>query len=176
MIPILGAELVAPLIGFDATFIFVLITFFILYLIFKKFFFEKVRGFMLAREQKVIDSFDNAAAVNVQAEERLLAYTKKMEEAEFERRDILKEAKAKADHRAQAILAEANERAAEVIKQAEAEIERERHIAVETMRDQVAMLAVLAAEKIIEKQLDEKEQMILIDEIIAGSGQISWIH
>jgi F-type H+-transporting ATPase subunit b len=176
MIPILGAELVAPLIGFDATFIFVLITFFILYLIFKKFFFEKVRGFMLAREQKVIDSFDNAAAVNVQAEERLLAYTKKMEEAEFERRDILKEAKAKADHRAQTILAEANERAAEVIKQAEAEIARERQIAVETMRDQVAMLAVLAAEKIISKQLDEKEQMVLIDEIIAGNGQSSWIH
>jgi F-type H+-transporting ATPase subunit b len=176
MIPILGAELVAPLIGFDATFIFVLITFFILYLIFKKFFFEKVRGFMLAREQKVIDSFDNAAAVNVQAEERLLEYTKKMESAEFERREILKDAKTKADLRAQSIIAEANERAAEIARQAEAEMERERQVAVEAMRDQVAMLAVLAAEKIIEKQLNEKDQLTLVDEIIKGNGQGAWTH
>ncbi|MDR0875091.1 MAG: F0F1 ATP synthase subunit B [Clostridiales Family XIII bacterium] len=176
MIPILGAELVAPLIGFDATFIFVLITFFILYLIFKKFFFEKVRDFMQAREQKVIDSFDNAAAVNVQAEERLLEYNKKLESAEFERRDLLKDAKTKADLRAQTIISEANDRAAEIVRQAEAEIERERQIAVEAMRDQVAMLAVLAAEKIIEKQLDEEGQMLIIDEIIKGSGQDSWTH
>ncbi|GHU63962.1 ATP synthase subunit b [Clostridia bacterium] len=176
MTPIVGAELVAPLIGFDATFIFVLITFLILYLIFKKFFFEKVHNFMAAREQKVIDSYDNAAEVTRQADELLAQYTEKLEKAEFERREILKEAKARAEQRAQGILAEANERAAEIAKAAAAEIERDRQIAVETMRDQVAMLAVLAAEKIIEKQLDEKDQMALVDEILGGSGQDAWTH
>jgi F-type H+-transporting ATPase subunit b len=176
MTPILGAELVAPLIGLDWTFVFVLVTFVILYFILKRFFFDKIHDFMQAREQKVIDSFDNAAAVNVQAEERLLEYSKKLESAEFERRDILKEAKTKADLRAQTIISEANDRAAEIVRQAEAEIERERQIAVEAMRDQVAVLAVLAAEKIIEKQLDEKEQLHLVDEIIKGNGQGTWTH
>lgn len=177
MTPILGAHLVAPLIGFDWTLVFVLITFVILYLIYKKFFFEKVHNFMQAREQKVIDAFDSADAVTAQANELLAEYTKKLENAEFERRDILKDAKAKADSRAQSIINEANERAAEIKKQAENEIERERRIAVEAMRDQVAMLAVLAAEKIIEKQLDEKEQMGLVDEIINSTGQGgAWTH
>ena len=176
MTPILGAQLVAPLIGFDWTLVFVLITFVILYLLYKKFFFEKVHNFMQAREQKVIDAFDNAEAVTVQANELLAEYTKKLENAEFERREILKDAKAKADLRAQTIVSEANDRATEIVKQAEKEIEREKQIAVEAMRDQVAMLAVLAAEKIIEKQLDEKEQLGLVDEIINGTGQGVWTH
>ena len=176
MTPIIGAHLVAPLIGFDWTLVFVLITFVILYLLFKKFFFEKVHNFMQAREQKVIDAFDNADAVTVQANELLAEYTKKLENAEFERREILKDAKTKADLRAQTIVSEANERAADLVKQAEKEIEREKQIAVEAMRDQVAMLAVLAAEKIIDKQLDEKDQLGLVDEIINGTGQGVWTH
>ena len=176
MTPIIGAKLVAPLIGFDWTLVFVMITFLILYLIFKKYFFEKVHNFMQAREQKVIDAYDNADAVTIKANELLAEYTKQLENVEFERRDILKDAKAKADQRAQTIIAEANERAAEIKKQADNEIEREKQIAVETMRDQVAMLAVLAAEKIIEKQLDEKEHMGLVEDIINGKGQGIWTH
>jgi len=44
------------------------------------------------------------------------------------------------------------------------------------MRDQVAMLAVQAAEKIIEKHLDEKEHMTLIDEIIGDDQSKTWTH
>lgn len=169
-------ELVAPLIGFDWTFVMVLVTFFVLYLIVKKFFFEKIHDFMQAREQKVKDQFDNAAEAERQAEANLAEYTDRLEGIEVERRGIVKDAKALAEKRAEQIIAEANEEAARIIKQAENEIERERLAFADSMRDQVAMLAVYAAEKIIEKELDEKGQLSLIDGIIGQDGGGAWKH
>jgi len=169
-------ELVAPLIGFDWTFVMVLVTFFVLYLIVKKFFFEKIHDFMQAREQKVIDQFDNAAEAEKQAEEHLAEYTDKLEGIEVERRGVIKDARSLAEKRAEQIVAEANEEAARIIKQAENEIERERAAFADSMRDQVAMLAVYAAEKIIEKELDEKDQLSLIDGIIGQDGGEAWRH
>ena len=169
-------ELVAPLIGLNWTLVMVLVTFLVLYLIVKKLFFEKIHDFMMAREQKVKDQFDNAEAANKLAEENLSEYRAKLESVEIERRSVIKDAKALADQRSQQIINEANERAAEIIKQAEKEAERERASLVETMREQVAMLALFAAEKIIEKQLDEKEQILLIDDIIKQDGGEAWKH
>jgi F-type H+-transporting ATPase subunit b len=166
----------APLIGFDWTFVMVLITFAVLYLILKKFFFEKIHNFMQVREQKVIDQFDNAEAANKLADERLADYNEKMAAVEIERRSILKDAKSAADQRAQKIAQEANERAADIVRQAEKEVERERAVAVEAMHDQVAMLAIYAAEKILAKQLDEKEQLLLIDELLKEGGAETWTH
>jgi F-type H+-transporting ATPase subunit b len=169
-------EVVAPLISFNWSLVMILITFLILYLIVKKFFFEKIHDFMEAREQKVKDQFTNAEAVEKQAEENLAKYETKLEGIEGERREALKDAKIHADKRAQQVIDEANERADEIIRKAEIQIERERALFVETMRDQVAMLAVQAAEKIIEKQLDEKEHLALIDEIIGEDKNKTWTH
>jgi len=173
-----GGETVytTSLIGFDWTFVMILISFAVLYLFMKKFFFEKIHDFMQAREQKVIDQFDNAAAAQKQAEESLAEYSEKLAKIENERRSILKEAKASSDRRAQEILTEANEKAAEIIRQAQKESEREQEVALEAMRDQVALLAVTAAEQILKKKLDAGEQSLLVDELIEESKSGKWIH
>ena len=169
-------ELVAPLISFNWTLVMVLITFFVVYLLVKKFFFEKIHNFMEAREQKVKDQFDSAENAEKLAEEHLNEYKEKLDGIETERIELVKDAKTIADQRAAQIIEEANVRAKEIIEQAEIRIERERELFVQTMRDQVAMLAVYAAEKIIEKQLDEQEQMSLIDDIIKQGKDEKWTH
>jgi F-type H+-transporting ATPase subunit b len=169
-------ELVAPLIGFDWTLLMVLITFGILYFILKKYFFDKVHSFMEAREQKVIDSFDNAAKTSADADAKLAEYNAKLEAAEGERREIIKSAKAAADKRAGVIIDEANEKASSIIKQAEKEAEREKAAAVMEMKEHLALLAVYAAEKILEKELDESAQQNIIDGIIKEAGEDKWIH
>ena len=165
-------EIVAPLISFDWTLGMFVITFIVLYLIMKKFFFEKVRKFMDARTQKVIDQFDSAEAAEKQAEEHLVEYKSKLKSAEIERRNALKDAKSLADVRAEQIIKEAKEQAGEIIKQARNEMEQERALFDESMRDHVAMLAILAAEKIIEKELDEEEHMHLIDEVLKENAEV----
>ena len=153
----------------------VLITFLVLYLIVKKFFFEKIHDFMEAREQKVRDQFESAAAAERLAEEHLLEYNNKLDGIESERFDTIKSAKELADKRAQQIINEAEEKAQDMIRQAQIEIERERELFYETMKNQVAMLAIDAAEKIIEKQLDVNEQMSLVDGIIKQESE-QWTH
>ena len=167
-------EVVAPLIGLDWTLVMVLVTFLVLYLILKKFLFEKVHNFMQAREQKVKDQFDNAEAANNLAEQHLAEYKEKLDNIEIERRGVLKDARTTADQRAHEIIKEANERAAEIVRQAGFDAERERIKLAEEMRREIAMLALYAAEKIIEKELDDKEQMLLIDEIIEHNDGITW--
>ena len=159
-------EIVAPLISFNWTLVMVVITFLVLYLIVKKFFFEKVRNFMLAREQAVKDQFDSAEAAERLAGENLAKYEAKLEGVKDERRAALKEAREIADRRAEQIINEAHARAEQIIKETEAKVEQERAQFSESMRDQIAMLAVYMAEKIIEKQLDESDHIALIDDII----------
>ena len=162
------------LIEFTPTFFMNMLTLLILFLILKKFFFEKVRNFMLAREQKIKDSFDNADKINAEAENKLEVYNDKIVGIEQERSDILKESKKKADDQAKQIIDEASEKAHRIIMDAEKEIERERTNAMDDMKEQIALLSVYAAEKILEKQIDAKEQQNIIDGIIEEAGNTKW--
>ncbi|MDR1796121.1 MAG: F0F1 ATP synthase subunit B [Clostridiales Family XIII bacterium] len=164
------------LIGFDWTFVMILISFAVLYFVFKKYFFDRVHGFMEARAQKVQDQFDSAEAKEQEAEGHLAEYKGKLDGVELERREILKQAKAKADARAAEIVSEANDKAQAILAKAEKDIERERKEAAEAMKDQVALLAIYAAERILEKELDEKQQLKFVDEILKESGVETWTH
>jgi F-type H+-transporting ATPase subunit b len=151
-----------------------LITLIVLYLILRKFFFEKVRNFMLAREQSVQDSFDNAEHVNSLADEKLREYNEQLAEIDAKSRDVLRESKQRADARAQEIIEEANRKAGDMLLQTQREIERERLRALDEMKDQIASLAIFAAEKILERELDHSRHAALIDSVIAQVGSSEW--
>jgi F-type H+-transporting ATPase subunit b len=152
----------------------VLITFVVLYLILKKYFFQKVRDFMLAREQKVKDSFDSAEAANQIAEGRLAEYNQQLEEIESQRRETLQRAKKDADDLSQNIINEAEEKAAKLINRAQTEIEREKERALADMRQQISLLAVYAAERIIESNLDREGQQAIIDGVLEEASGAAW--
>jgi F-type H+-transporting ATPase subunit b len=164
----------APLISISWTLVMVLITFLVLYLILRKFFFEKLHNFMQARTQKVTDAFDNADAVTRVAEELLAEYNSKLEEIEGERRDVLREAKLQADENAREVLRTAEEQAQKIISRAQAEIINEKERALSDMRDQIAVLSVYAAEKILEQQIDAGQQQLIIDKAIKEAGATNW--
>ncbi|MDR0817330.1 MAG: F0F1 ATP synthase subunit B [Clostridiales Family XIII bacterium] len=155
-----------PLVGFSWTLVMVLITFVVLYFVLKKFLFTRVHDYMLAREQKIIDAFENAADVNRAAEERLNEYNAKLEDIAKERREMLSAAKLKADEFAQLTVQDAEKKAAGLLHSARDEITREKERAIQDMREQVSMLAVYAAEKIIEQKLDAPAQQAIVDGVI----------
>ena len=98
----------------------------------------------------------------------------KIADIEGEGREIIKNAKQKADAQAKDIIEEANRQAAEMLKRAEEEIEREKLRAMADMKVQIANLAIFAAEKIIEKQLDYAGQQEMIAGIIEQAGKAEW--
>jgi F-type H+-transporting ATPase subunit b len=167
-------ELVQPLIGFDWTFVMVAITFIVLLLILRKYFWAKLRAFMQAREQKIVDGFDNAAEANRVANARLDEYNAKIADIKSERRDILADAKRKADENSKEIVKQAEEKAQQILQQASEQIESEKERALSDMREQIGMLAVYAAEKIIEKQLDPVGQQAIVDNALKEAETREW--
>jgi len=167
-------EIYTGLIEFNWTLLFVWLTFGVLYLILKKKFFVKVHDFMVARENMVKDSIENAEQVNLVALRKMDAYDKKIADIEGEGREIIKIAKIKADAQSRVILDEANVKVAILMKQAEEEIQREKLRAVGEVKHQIAGLALLAAEKILEKELDQTGQDELIAGILDKAGKSEW--
>ena len=150
------------------------ITVLVLYLILKHFFFEKVHKFMEARKAAVQDNLDRAKATEEEAQALLSEYQATLSNAEEEKRAIIKEAKAEADRRADAIVGEAKIQAQRIVSEAHENMRAEEEKAVVQLKKEVSSLAVLAAERIMQRELDEKSQQALVDQVLEEAAREKW--
>ena len=155
------------LIEINWSIIMIWITVIVLFLVLKKFFFEKVKNFMETRSNSIQDAFDSAEAVNRRADEKMQNYTKRIANVEAEGREIIRDAKIKADAQAREIIEDANKQATEIMNKAEKNIEREK-------RKEVAALAMLAAERIVEREIQNIGQDEIVDEVINKARSTGW--
>ena len=162
------------LIEINWSIIMIWITVIVLFLVLKKFFFEKVKNFMETRSNSIQDAFDSAEAVNRRADEKMQNYTKRIAYVEAEGREIIRDAKIKADAQAREIIEDANKQATEIMNKAEKNIEREKQKAMEEMRKEVAALAMLAAERIVEREIQNIGQDEIVDEVINKARSTGW--
>ena len=162
------------LIEINWSIIMIWITVIVLFLVLKKFFFEKVKNFMETRSNSIQDAFDSAEAVNRRADEKMQNYTKRIANVEAEGREIIRDAKIKADAQAREIIEDANKQATEIMNKSEKNIEREKQKAMEEMRKEVAALAMLAAERIVERDMQSIGQDEIVDEVLYISRSTRW--
>ena len=162
------------LIEINWSIIMIWITVIVLFLVLKKFFFEKVKNFMETRSNSIQDAFDSAEAVTRRADEKMQNYTKRIANVEAEGREIIRDAKIKADAQAREIIEDANKQATEILNKAEKNIEREKQKAMEEMRKEVAALAMLAAERIVEREIQNIGQDEIVDEVINKARSTGW--
>ena len=156
-------------------FIFYLINFVILIGILAKFLYKPFLKILDERRQKIQDALDSAEAMNRRADEKMDAYTKRIANVENEGREIIREAKSKADQEARAILDDAGERASKMITDARDEIERDKARAREDMKGEIKDLALLAASKILEEEIAPNErQEQIVDQILKEQGEGKW--
>ena len=167
-------HLYTGLIEWNWTLLMVWITVLVLYLILKHFFWDKVRNFMLARQEAIQNQYDEADKVSQQAESMMADYKAKIANVESEGREIIADAKERAEVQAKKILNDANVKAAAILEQANEEIEREKTKAVAEMKQYITDLAICAAEQILEKQIDAKGQTEIVDRIIEQAGNSQW--
>lgn len=150
------------------------ITVLVLYLILKHFFFEKVHKFMEARKAAVQDNLERAKATEEEAQALLSEYQATLSNAEEEKRAIIKEAKAEADRRADAIVGEAKIQAQRIVSEAHENMRAEEEKAVVQLKKEVSSLALLAAERIMQRELDEKSQQALVDQVLEEAAREKW--
>lgn len=163
-----------PLLALNWNLLFSAITVLVLFLILKKFFFEKVHNFMEEREKEVRTQFETAEENNRLAEQKLMDYEERIKNYQSEGREIIKAAKDDAKVQAQSILDDAKEKARIAIEKSEAEIERQKNNARRELKDEIGTLAVMAAERIMEKELSDKNQSEIVDRIIKEAEEEKW--
>lgn len=162
------------LLEFNWNLLFTAITVLVLYLILKHFFFEKVHNFMMARKAMIEEELMHADSESKKASALLEEYSKTLANAEEEKRQIIKEAKVIADKRAETIVSEAKEEASQIIEDAHKRIAAEEEKAVSALKKDVAKLAILTAEQIMEKDLDETDRQELVDKVLEEAGSGKW--
>ncbi|MDD4564030.1 MAG: F0F1 ATP synthase subunit B [Eubacteriales bacterium] len=151
-----------------------LFNFVILLLILKHFLFDRVNKVIDNRNSDVRDTIFDAENKMLEAKKLKESYDEQIANLENEGREIVREAKLKADAQAKDILQEAENKTAMLIGQTEAEIERLKKKSLEELRQEIGALAIFAAEKILEKELDHKEQQAVIGKIIDETGSSKW--
>ena len=138
------------------------ILFFILY----KFAFPGILAALEEREKKIKNSLDQAERHRSEAERKLQEYEAKLATASNEAEGILAAAK----ERAQRLLEENEQRLtadAERIKgDATREIDRERRKAIQEIRTQTSDLALMVAEKVVQRSLNDADHRRLADEAL----------
>ena len=167
-------EMTQGLIEFNWSSLMILCNVFILYIILRKFFWEKIKKFMDDRAAAVQDAIDAAEAVNKRADEKMANYSKRIANVEEEGREIIKASKQQADAQAQIIIEEARQQAGDIIAKAEKTIEQEKAQAMEEMRKEIASIAMLAAEQIVGREIDNVGQDAIIDQAIEDARSAKW--
>ena len=167
-------ELHTGLIEINLTWLMILINIFILYLILKKYFWEKIKAFMDDRSNAIKDAIDGAEAMNKRADAKMANYSKRIANIEEEGRVIIKDARQQADAQAAQIIADARAQAAEIIEKAERTIELERTKAMDDMRQEIANLSLMVAEQIVEKEVEKTGQDAIVDEVINNARSTQW--
>jgi len=143
-----------------------IVSFGILLFVLYKFAFPGILGMLEEREKKIKDSLDQAEHHRSEAEQKLKQYEAKLNAAAKEADGILAAAK----ERAQRLMEENEQRMtseAERIKgDATREIDHERRKAIQEIRAQTTDLALLVAEKVVQRSLNETDHRKFADEAV----------
>jgi len=143
-----------------------IITFLIVLAILRVTAWRPLLGALTAREDKIRNSLDDARKAQQQAQALLDENRKQLALAEEQSQRIIREGRDMADRLKAEILEKANASARSAVDQAREEIQREKESALTQLRSEVADLAIQAAGKILDENLDPAKQRKIVDAVI----------
>ena len=153
------------------TCIFMLGNLLILYWIMKKFLFGPIRVMIDERQKEIDDLYADANQSKADAAELKDQYETRLAEANEEKEEILRAAYRKAQLREEEILREAQDKAAQTMKRADAQIELETKRALNEIKDDVSHMAVEIASAVLSRDIKGEEHSALIDSFIENLGE-----
>lgn len=145
----------------------------LLFFILKRFLFKPVKNAMAKRQATLDAQYDNAAAAQAEADANKAAWEDKMALADQEADALMKEAAVTAGRRSDAIIADAKDKAGNILRQAENEAIMERQKAAESMKREIVDVSAKLTEKMLSREINEDDQRGLIDSFLTeiGDGQ-----
>lgn len=161
-----------PLVSLSYEFFFTIINTIVLFFILKRLLFKPVIKIIDDRERDIKDRIDEGNRAQEEGLKFKEEYEGKLDQVKNQGQEILELSKKKADERAEKIIFEARQEASAIKEKASLDIERERQQAFEDVKGDISDIAILAATKVIEKDMDTDKHKELIDDFISKVGDV----
>lgn len=158
------ASLLDPHVG---TIIWTIITFLLVLFVLKKWAWPPILSALDEREERIRSAIDGSEKARQEAEAVLSEHRSKLAAAEDEARQIIAEAREAGEKARHDIVEQAREEAQRAIGQARTSIEAEKRAAIAELRREMADLAVHAAGRLIDANLDDEKNRGLVDDLIS---------
>ncbi|MEY8662227.1 F0F1 ATP synthase subunit B [Ligilactobacillus faecis] len=152
-------------------FLFYLVTFIILIALIKHFAWGPVTEMMEKRAEKIANDIDSAEDARKKAEELAAKRESALKDSHVEASKIIDRAKQNGEQQKANIVSAAQAEVDTLKQNAKKDIAQEREEALANVKNDVAALSVEIASKIIQKELDAKDQEALVDSYIEGLGK-----
>ena len=160
-----------PFISIDWTIIAQLLNTLILFLVLKKLLFGRVKQIIDARQAEVDKMYSDADAAMTEADRLKNLYADSVAGARDEAQRIVADARNTAEDQSEAILDEARTAASNMLAKAESEIASEKKKAVKEIKDEISDIAIMIAEKVVEKEITPADHEKLIADFIDRVGE-----
>ena len=149
--------------------LYTLVNLLILFLLLRKFLFRPVLKILDARSQTVADTLAEAESRQEDAKQLQAQYESRLQQADSEALAIVQEARKQAEALYAQRSNEAQEQAQRLLEQAQRQIEAEREQMMQSLRQEVAMLAIAVAAKVSGQQTAEMDRALL-DAFLVEAG------
>lgn len=143
-----------------------IVTFILLAFVLGKYAWKPLLKSLHDREDAIRDALDQSEKARAEAAELLKQNEKNMARADEEYQKALREGKALAEKLKEEIVTKARQQAQQELQHAKEEIQRGVEAAKQQLRTEVADLAIKAAEKILDENLDATKQKKLVDSVL----------
>jgi len=124
------------------------------------------------REHKIESQLADAANAKEKSEQLLKEYEAKMLDVKQEAHDIIARANRLGEDMKEELITKAREESERILSRAKTEIQSEKAMALAAIRDEAAVLAVLAAGKILSKNISVEDHRRLVQEFIQEVGEV----
>ncbi len=155
---------------FDWNILFTFVNLIVFYLLMKKFLFGRIKKVMDERKALIQKQFDDAEETAKQADERLSEYEGKIAGVQEEGEQIIAEARTSAKAEYDRIIEKAEADARELKADAQKQIEADTLSAKRAAREEIAALAMEAAEKVVGKNVSASTDSDIFDEFLEESS------
>lgn len=152
------------------TIVFTLINTLIIFIIFRVFLYKPVCAILDKRKEMAAAEIAEAQKAKEAAEKAEQEYTARLADAKNEAAEIVKQATLRAQKREEEIVTEATQKAADIRAKAEENIEREKQRAVNEIKDEISEIVVMAAGKVVEKEISAKDNEDIISKFLNEVG------
>jgi F-type H+-transporting ATPase subunit b len=152
------------------TALFVLINTLTVYFVAKKYLFVPVKNMIDSRQKEIDEMYQLADEAKEASKLLQVEYEKKMDEAQQMGERIVQESVVRGQNREEEIIRQAHEEAAAILDKASADIAQEKKKAINDAKNEISEIAMAIAEKVVGRELNQKDQTQLVDAFIDALG------